>query len=192
MEHLAAAEGEELARQGGAALADLLDLPQVLAGRLVAGEPGERQLGLAGDGGEQVVEHVGDAARQPAHRVHALRLGGDLLPDGGSPPAGPRFSPLRGSGPPPPLPRGCCCSDVCAWSLSFGTPERAPVAGTGLSYLPPGGFLRSLLLKICRIRSSLGGRRGYRVGSSGAGGASTCFRRRARLRLVILRMLEGL
>ena len=40
VEHLAAAEGEELAGEGGAPLADLLDLPQVLAGRLVAGQPG--------------------------------------------------------------------------------------------------------------------------------------------------------
>ena len=79
MEHLPAAEGQELAGECGAPLAHLLDLPQVLAGSVVAGETGERQLGLAGDGGEQVVEHVGDAAREPAHGVHALRDGGQIL-----------------------------------------------------------------------------------------------------------------
>ncbi len=52
VQNLPSAEGQELAGEGGAPLAHLLDLPQVLAGRVVPRQAGERQLRLAGDGRE--------------------------------------------------------------------------------------------------------------------------------------------
>ena len=74
LEHLLAAEGEELAREGGGAVGRLLDHLDAAAHRVVGLEPAEDQVGAAGDDREQVVEVVRDAARQAAHRLHLLGL----------------------------------------------------------------------------------------------------------------------
>ena len=50
------------------------DLLHVLPHRVALPQIGEGQVGVPGDGGEQVVEVVSDAARQPAHRLHLLSL----------------------------------------------------------------------------------------------------------------------
>ena len=77
LQHLLAAEGEQLRRQPARALAGLPDLleigrhaPTSLAHLL------ERELAVAEDDGEQVVEIVGDAAGELADRLHFLRLAG--------------------------------------------------------------------------------------------------------------------
>ena len=79
LQHLPAAERQELAGEGRSPLADPLDLPQVLARRIVRRQPEQGELGLAGDGGEEIVEHMGNSSRQPPHGFHALRLGRHLL-----------------------------------------------------------------------------------------------------------------
>ncbi len=74
LQHLAAAEGQELAGQGRAPLPRPLDLAHVLARRFFRTEADERQLDFARNRGQQVVEDMGDATRQPPHRLHALKL----------------------------------------------------------------------------------------------------------------------
>ena len=63
-------------RRAAARLPDLLDvLPAGVVGRQVV----EHHLAVAEDRAQQIVEVVGDAAGQPAHRFHLLRLAELLL-----------------------------------------------------------------------------------------------------------------
>jgi len=78
LEHLLAAEGEQLAGQGFGAGAGLDDQLQAAAG-LGIGGGGEQQAAVAVDDGEQVVEVVGDAAGEQADAFHLLRLAVLLL-----------------------------------------------------------------------------------------------------------------
>jgi hypothetical protein len=74
LEHLLWAEGQELPSQGGRPVrgpADQLDVP---AERVVLGQLVEQKRAPAADHRQQVVEVVGDAARQPAHGLHLLRV----------------------------------------------------------------------------------------------------------------------
>ena len=72
VEHLAAAEGEQLLRQLGGAVGSPLDLPEVAAQLDVVGCSLEEERGVAGDAGQQVVEVVCDAAREPAEAFELL------------------------------------------------------------------------------------------------------------------------
>ena len=74
LEHLLAAEGEELVGDGRRLLARLLDHLDILAARLVEVLAPDQQFRVAEDGGEQVVEVVRHAAGQTADRFHLLRL----------------------------------------------------------------------------------------------------------------------
>jgi hypothetical protein len=74
LEHLAAAEGEQLSGQPGGTLSRALHLEHVLAHRGAVVELRERELAVAHDRRQQVVEVVGDAAREPPDRLHLLRL----------------------------------------------------------------------------------------------------------------------
>ena len=72
LEHLLAAESQELPRQVGSALAGLLDLGQLDPHRVLRLQASGGELRVAQDGREQVVEIVRDASRQPPHRFHLL------------------------------------------------------------------------------------------------------------------------
>ena len=74
LEDLPAAECEQLLRQRRSAAAGLPDLLGAFAPRVAFGQLGEQQLAVARDGRQQVVEIVRDAAGQPAHGLHLLRL----------------------------------------------------------------------------------------------------------------------
>ena len=74
LEHLPAAEGEQLLRQLGGAVGSPLDLAEVAAKLDVAVRALEQQRGVAGDPGQQVVEVVGDAAGEPAEALELLRV----------------------------------------------------------------------------------------------------------------------
>ena len=73
LQHLAAAEREQLPRERRGARGGLADLVRVAAEALVV-EALDQELAVAGDGRQQVVEVVGDATRQPPDRLHLLRL----------------------------------------------------------------------------------------------------------------------
>ena len=74
-EDLLAAEGQELAGQAGGALGRPSGSAPRYSRRGSSGaELAEQQLAVAHDDGQQVVEVVGDAAGQPAHRLHLLGL----------------------------------------------------------------------------------------------------------------------
>ena len=73
LEHLAAAEREQLARERGRARRGLLDLLGVAALAWI-GLGVDQELAVARDRGQEVVEVVRDPARQPADRLHLLRL----------------------------------------------------------------------------------------------------------------------
>ena len=73
-QHLAAAEGEQLAGQGGGALAGFFDLLEVRVDRLVRADLVEQHLAVAGDRRQDVIEVVGDSARETADRLHLLGL----------------------------------------------------------------------------------------------------------------------
>ena len=73
IQHLAAAEGEQLLRQLGGTVGGALDLAEVAAKLDVVGCPLEQERGVAGDAGEQVVEVVRDASREPAEALELLR-----------------------------------------------------------------------------------------------------------------------
>ena len=79
LQRLLAAEGEELARQGGGALTGPLDLLDVGAPGVLAVDLLAEQLALEGDRRQQVVERMGDAAGQAPHGLHALRVAQPLL-----------------------------------------------------------------------------------------------------------------
>ena len=74
LEQLLAAEGQQLARHRSGALGGAPDLLDVGARRMIRRHFAERELRVAGDRGQRVVQVVGDAARQPADRFHLLRL----------------------------------------------------------------------------------------------------------------------
>ena len=69
---LPAGKGEQPAHQGGGPIGGGADAVQLAAHLGLAAQPEGEQLGRPHDGGEQVVELVGDAARQPADRLHLL------------------------------------------------------------------------------------------------------------------------
>ena len=74
MQDLFAAEGEELARQGGGAVAGLIDLADVALQRVFRLQSPQGQFAVAGDHGQQIVEVVRDAARELPDGFHLLRL----------------------------------------------------------------------------------------------------------------------
>ena len=75
LQHLPAAEREQLARERGGAVGGAADLLEVAAQQRVAvAGAGEREVGVAADRGEQVVEVVRDAAGELADGLHLLRL----------------------------------------------------------------------------------------------------------------------
>ncbi len=78
LEDLATAEREQLLGQGRGPVRRAVDLIHVLAPGVIGRQIGEEQVGVSADGGEDVVEVVGDAAGEPADRLHLLRLD-DLL-----------------------------------------------------------------------------------------------------------------
>jgi hypothetical protein len=75
LEELLAAEREGLAGQPGGPLRGRLDQVDVLSRGIVRGEPHKEEGDAASDHGQQVVEVVGDAARELADRLHLLGLG---------------------------------------------------------------------------------------------------------------------
>ena len=74
MEHLFAAERQQLPGQGGRALARLDHFDHVGAARIVRGERVDDEVREAEDRGQQIVEVVGDAAGELADGLHFLRL----------------------------------------------------------------------------------------------------------------------
>ena len=78
-QELLAAEREQLPREGRGAIGRLADLADVVHDRIVGLQPLLDEVGVADDGGEQVVEIVRDAAGEAADRVHLLRLAQLLL-----------------------------------------------------------------------------------------------------------------
>ena len=79
LQHLAAAEREQLLRQRGRALAGLQDVAGIDAQRIGFVQPGDEQLRVAVDHRQQVVEVVRDAAGELADGFHLLRLDELLL-----------------------------------------------------------------------------------------------------------------
>ena len=79
LEHLLAAEREQLAGKGRRALGGFANLIDVVAPGIVRGEIFQQQIPVAGDHGQEVVEVVRDASRQATHRFHFLRLAQLLL-----------------------------------------------------------------------------------------------------------------
>ena len=71
---LFAGEGQELPGQIGGALGRLANVLQAGMERMRALQPPERQFAMADDDAQHVVEIMGDAAGQPAHGFHLLRL----------------------------------------------------------------------------------------------------------------------
>ena len=69
---LLAAEREELTDERRRPVGRAADLLDVVTARVDRGGVREQQLGAAEDGGEQVVEVVGDSARELADRLHLL------------------------------------------------------------------------------------------------------------------------
>jgi hypothetical protein len=78
LDDLLAAEGEQLAGERGGALPRLADLVRVVV-VLLAGGDCAQQVRMEGDRRQQVVEGVGDAARQAADRLQPLRVAQPLL-----------------------------------------------------------------------------------------------------------------
>ena len=76
---LAAREGEQLPHQPGRPIGVLLDLHDVLEGRIGRAVIGEQKIGIADDRGQHVVEVVRDAAGELADRLHLLALDEILL-----------------------------------------------------------------------------------------------------------------
>ncbi len=73
-QRLAARERQQLAHQAGGAVGVLLDVHDVLEGRIGRPVVGEQQIGEADDGGQHVVEVVRDAAGELADGLHLLAL----------------------------------------------------------------------------------------------------------------------
>ena len=74
LQHLLAADGEELPRQRRRALAGVADAAPVVVALAVRARLLQRQVGGAVDDRQQVVEVVGDAAGEAAQALHLLRL----------------------------------------------------------------------------------------------------------------------
>ena len=74
LEHLAAAEGQELLGERRGALPGLHDLFHRMAVAISGGEAVQDELAVAGDDGQQVIEIVRHAAGQHPHGFHLLRL----------------------------------------------------------------------------------------------------------------------
>ena len=74
LQHLLAAERQELLRERGGPLGGLLDLLGVSAHRIVVAEAKEQKIAVSRDGNQQVVEIVGNSAGQSPDRFHFLRL----------------------------------------------------------------------------------------------------------------------
>ena len=72
-------EREQLARESRGTIGGLADLDHVFAAAVVRRQVFLQQLCVPGDGGEEVVEVVGDPAREPSHGLHLLRLAELLL-----------------------------------------------------------------------------------------------------------------
>ena len=79
MQHLLAAEGEQLPRQQRGPVGGLADLVQVALERRAGRRLVERERRVAADRGQHVVEVVGDAAGEPADRLELLALAQLLL-----------------------------------------------------------------------------------------------------------------
>ena len=79
LQHLLAAEREQLPRERGGALRRSPDLPHVAARQIVGRQLFEQQIGVAEDGRQHVVEVVGDAAGEPTDGFHLVRLPQALL-----------------------------------------------------------------------------------------------------------------
>ena len=76
---LAAGEGQKLPHQARGPVGVLLDLHDVLEGRIGRAVVGEQQVAVADDRLQHIVEVVRHAAGELADRVHLLRLGELLL-----------------------------------------------------------------------------------------------------------------
>ena len=74
LDNLLAAEGQKLAGEIGGFFGCGLNFVHRFKKRIVASQIHLSQGSIAGDAGQQVVEVVGDAARQAAHRFHLLGL----------------------------------------------------------------------------------------------------------------------
>ena len=74
LQHLLAAEGQELPGETGGAIGRLLDLLDAATERIVRLQPAEEDRAAPGDDGEEVVEVVGHPAREAPHRFHLLGL----------------------------------------------------------------------------------------------------------------------
>ena len=79
LQHLLAAEGEQLAGEPGGAIRRLVNLVRILAPRVLGSQILEQQVGVPRDRGEDVVEVVRDTPRQSPHGFHLLRLAQLLL-----------------------------------------------------------------------------------------------------------------
>ena len=79
LEHLAAAEGEELARERGRAQGRLLHLADLAQQLVLGSQLPLDHLAVAQDRGQDVVEVVGHAPGEPPHGFHLLRLAELLL-----------------------------------------------------------------------------------------------------------------
>ena len=73
-EQLLPAERQQLTRDGTGPLRSLANLLDVGPRRMARRHFAERELGVAGNRGQRVVEIVRDPASQPADRLHFLRL----------------------------------------------------------------------------------------------------------------------
>ena len=78
-QRLPAREGEQLPDETRRPVGVLLDLHDVLEGRVGRPVVGEQEVGIADDRGQHVVEVVRDAAGELADRLHLLALGEVLL-----------------------------------------------------------------------------------------------------------------
>ena len=74
LQHLLAAEREQLAGQRGGAIRGVQDLVDLRGHRRILLDAVRHQLGVAANRRQQVVEVVRDAAGEPADRLHLLRL----------------------------------------------------------------------------------------------------------------------
>jgi len=74
LEHLPAAESQELPCQNGRAMRGGLYESEVQSPRVAGRQMGQGELAPANDHGQEVVEVVRDAARQPAQGFHLLGL----------------------------------------------------------------------------------------------------------------------
>ena len=73
-EHLLAAEGQELPGEGGGAVGGVGNFLGGPADSGLGADAIQQKLGVAGDDHQQIVEVVGNAAREAADGFHLLRL----------------------------------------------------------------------------------------------------------------------